>query len=141
MKTKIVFSGIIMILLLHLFLTIASGAMKIEIGSKGQISGYIRNASLGQPLKNVSVTVYSAADSLMVAGTITNGDGSFVISMLTSGSYILEISYPGFIKRSIPELIVRKEYPGVDMGEIQLFPDETAVKRKRLKKQQMLAGI
>jgi hypothetical protein len=137
MKTKIIISGINLILLFLLFLPDASGAMKIESGSKGQISGYIKNASLGQPLKNVSVTVYSAADSSMVAGTITNGDGSFVLCMLAPGSYILEISYPGFIKRSIPGLLVRKEYPGVDMGEIQLFPDETAVKRKMVKKQQM----
>jgi hypothetical protein len=140
MKTKIVFSGIIMILLMPLFLKNALGAFNIEIGSKGKISGYIRNASSGQQMKNVFVTVYSAADSSMVAGTITNDDGSFLISMLASGSYILEISYPGFIKRSIPELLVRKEYPGVDMGEIRLFPDETPAKRKVIKKQHMLAG-
>lgn len=128
-----------MILILLLFLTDASGAMKIEFGSKGQISGYILNASSGQPLKNVSVAIYSAADSSMVAGTITNSDGSFVLCMLAPGSYILEISYPGFIKRSIPGLNVRTEYPGVDMGEIQLYPDETAAKRKMIKKQQMFA--
>jgi hypothetical protein len=139
MKTKIVIPGIIMILL-YIFSADASGAITIEIGSKGKISGCIRNASSGQLMKNVSVTVLSAADSTMVAGTITNGDGSYVLCMLASGSYLLEISYPGFKKILITGITVRTESPGVDLDEIQLFPDETAVKWKMIKKQQMLAG-
>jgi hypothetical protein len=122
-ENKIVISGIITILLIPLFLADASGTIKIEIGSKGKISGTIINASSEQPLKNASVTVYSAADSSMVAGTITNEDGSFHISMLASGSYLLEIVHPGFMKKSFSGLTVRRESPGVDMGEIQLNPD------------------
>ena len=141
MKTKMNITGTIMIMLLLLFMADVSGAIKIKMGSKGQIRGTISCATSGQPIKNVSVTVYSAADSSMVAGTITNNDGSFFLCMLASGSYLLEISIPGFIKRFIPGLIVRSENPGVDLGDIQLIPVESVAKRRKKKQQMVEASL
>lgn len=131
MKSGIILSKILVIFLLNAFWTEASGAVKIEVGAAGRINGFIRNAASDQPLNCAAVTLYSAADSSMVAGTITNSDGSFVISMLKAGSYFLEISKPGFETKHISGLNIRPVLPGIHMGEVRLNPG--AKKRRKEK--------
>lgn len=103
--------------------------VKIEIGSKGKISGYILNGTSGLLMKDVSVAVYAAADSSMVAGTITNGDGSFVISMLAAGTYLIEISHRGFTGKQITGIVIKTEQPEIHIGGIQLEPGGKKTKR------------
>lgn len=123
MKTRIRLSKILVVILLPVLWMNASGVMKIEIGGTGKISGCIRNAGSSQPVGNAAVTLFSATDSTMVAGTIANSDGSFVISMLSTGDYYLEISEPGFEIEHIAGLNVRSVHPKIDIGEVHLNPD------------------
>lgn len=134
MKTRISLSKVLVIFLLPVLWINASGAMKIEVGGTGRISGCIRNAASNQPLGCVAVTLFSASDSSMVAGTITNNDGSFVISMLSAGNYFLEISEPGFEKSHISGLNVQTVLPVIDIGEVQLNPDAGNGKKNNSKK-------
>lgn len=134
MKTRISLSKVLVIFLLPVLWINASGAMKIEVGGTGRISGCIRNAASNQPLGCAAVTLFSASDSSMVAGTITNNDGSFVISMLSAGNYFLEISEPGFEKSHISGLNVQTVLPVIDIGEVQLNPDAGNGKKNNSKK-------
>ncbi len=129
--TSINFPVTVVILLLPVLWTDASGVVKIEAGRTGRISGYIRNAASNQPLECAAVTLFSASDSSMVAGTISNSDGSFIISMLTPGNYFLEISEQGYEKKYISGLKIQPVHSAFDTGEIRLFPE--ADKRKRTK--------
>ncbi len=134
MKTRISLSKVLVIFLLPVLWINASGAMKIEVGGTGRISGCIRNAASNQPLECAAVTLFSATDSSMVAGTISNSDGSFVISMLTPGNYFLEISEPGFEKRNIAGLNILAVLPRIDIGEVQLNPNAENEKKGNAKK-------
>ncbi len=137
MKTRIRFIKIPGVLLLPFLWMNASGVMKIEVGGIGKISGCIRSTVSSQPLGYAAVTLFSAPDSSMVAGTITNSDGSFVISMLSPGIYFLEISEPGFEKEHIAGLNIQSVHPKIDVGAIHLNPDAEREKEfhsKKLKK-------
>lgn len=130
MKTKVGLSGFLMILLLTISGYNASGIEKIEIGGTGRISGMIKNAESGIPVKYAAVTLYSATDSSMVAGTITNNEGRFVVSMLAAGSYFIEISEPGYEKKQITGLDIKLVLPKIDAGEIHLMPDIESGKKR-----------
>ena len=65
--------------------TTAAKATKINVSGEGKISGNICSAKSNLPLKNVAVTLFSAIDSSMVAGTISDNSGKIYLSMLASG--------------------------------------------------------
>lgn len=58
------------------------------------VRGFVTDASNEQPLQGATV-VLRAADTI-VSGTVTDGDGYFVINRIPPGSYDLVISFVGF---------------------------------------------
>ena len=123
MKTKFNAQKILLILFLLFIGVNASKAVGINVSATGKISGRIFCAQSKLPAEFVSVTLFSAADSSMIAGTISNPDGSFSFSMLEAGEYFLEISEIGFEKKRIDDVRVQNENSRINLGEIQLEPD------------------
>jgi hypothetical protein len=140
MKTRIRFSKTLVVLIFAVLWINGSGFVNIEMGGTGKISGYIRSAGSNQPLEYAAVTLFSATDSSMVAGTITNSDGSFFIYMITAGNYFLEIGESGFEKKLITGLNIRPDHPKIDIGEVQLNPDAENIKKyfKKVNKQKIM---
>lgn len=68
------------------------------------------------PLINASTAVYSVADSSLIKGTASDINGYFLIANLAAGSYLLKISYTGFLTHS-QTLILEKD---VQLGKIHL---------------------
>ena len=121
-----------MVMLMSLFIlstTNASKAMRINVSGTGRISGNIRSATSYLPLEFVTITLFSAIDSSMVAGTISNVQGNFFISMLEQGEYFLEISEHGFEPRQIGDLSVKAVETKICLNEILLKPASTAEKK------------
>lgn len=122
MKAPSILQKIAMLIFFTLVFIGPTKPMGIKITGSGKISGTISHATSGKPLKLVSVTVYSSTDSSMVAGTITNEDGNFLISMLNIGNYYIEIGDFGFEKKLLGDIVVSKINPKVSVGEIKLRP-------------------
>ncbi len=134
MKTKFnLLKAVLIVLLLNT--AFASAAMSINLAENGKISGTIRDAFSQKTLEYVSVTIYSATDSSMIAGTITNNDGSFYLSMLGAGNYFLEISEPGFRKIKTETVTIHKEEPKINLGVLHLEPLIIAGNKSLHKKQ------
>lgn len=94
--------------------------MIIGVHKKGIITGLVSNFETNQPFAFVSVEVYSAADSALVVGTLTDHEGQFTISMLDSGKYYVEISERNFKKRNIQPVVIGESTAKINLGEISL---------------------
>ena len=61
------------------------------------ISGKIVEKESGEPLAGANISLFSAPDSLLVKGTVSNPEGSFKIQDIKPGKYYLLVSFIGFI--------------------------------------------
>ncbi|MDO8951621.1 MAG: carboxypeptidase-like regulatory domain-containing protein [Draconibacterium sp.] len=110
----------------------ASTAMnKITVSDQGRICGRISEFITGQLLAFASVELFSAIDSSLVVGTLTNNKGEFNFSMLKPGDYFLVVSLEGFATKQFQPITISKEDHKVETGEIQL----TRTPRKPAKNQ------
>lgn len=60
------------------------------------VSGIIKDKNSKAVLPFVNVVLKTEKDSSFVIGTVTNEEGRFSISKVTSGNYFLEVSYIGY---------------------------------------------
>ena len=58
------------------------------------VSGQVKDAV--EPLPFVNVVLNTAADTSFVTGTVTDLDGRFTLADVSSGNYLLQISYIGY---------------------------------------------
>jgi ferric enterobactin receptor len=104
-------------LILPVLLILAQAA----VGQKASISGSVNDKKDGQPLEYASVAVFRNADSSLVAGTLTQANGSFVLEKLVPGSYYLRILYMGYETRYIGGLTLAAGQR-LDLGKNVLTP-------------------
>lgn len=62
----------------------------------GTIKGRIYDSTSKQYLSNASIAILQANDSTLEQFTISNGTGSFEISKLAFGTYLVQITYQGY---------------------------------------------
>ncbi|MBT1698415.1 TonB-dependent receptor [Fulvivirgaceae bacterium PWU4] len=95
--------------------------------SRVTISGKITDKTTGRGLPYVNVVVTASTDSAFVSGTITNEAGQYSLANITPGTYVLRISYVGYVNvtQSLP---VGKLSEFLDLGEIKLEQNVTALR-------------
>lgn len=72
------------------------------------------------PLSYSTVTLLSSADSAVVNGAITDDNGSFEITGLNNGNYILRISGLGINTKNIGGISLSQSSPVKDLGRINV---------------------
>lgn len=70
--------------------------VKTYAQTTGTIKGRIYDSTSKQYLPNASITVLQAGDSSLEQFTISNSLGSFEVSKLSFGNYIVQITYQGY---------------------------------------------
>lgn len=86
------------------------------------ISGLIKNKSAKNHLPFVNLVLKREADSAFVTGTVSNEAGRFTITGIAPGSYLLTVSYAGFIPERQP-VLVGSLSPFLDLGTIEIQED------------------
>ncbi len=99
---------------------------------RGKIQGSVLDAQTREPLEAVAVAVYRMRDSSLVTGSITGKDGQFRIEGLPPGRYYLHISFIGYQKKDIPNVVLRPRAFEVDLGDIVLEPETTLLQEVRV---------
>ncbi|MEM6785249.1 MAG: TonB-dependent receptor [Bacteroidota bacterium] len=89
----------------------------------GAITGTVVDADTGQPVELATATVWSARDSSLVTGALTDADGAFDIRPLRPGRYYLTLTYVGYVTQRIDDLALRPGSLTADLGTIELAPD------------------
>jgi hypothetical protein len=80
------------------------------------IQGTLKDSIANRPLNAATVSLVYAKDSSLVSFSRTNEDGVFNFKNLTSGSYLISVSYVGYIPKWVPVLMTTEKT--VEMGVI-----------------------
>ncbi len=88
-------------------------------GWAGDIKGIVLDGALGGPMEFVNVSVKPEGSNQLAGGSVTASDGSFEITGLRQGKYVLTISYVGYQEIIQPFTIVANSQV-LDLGEMTL---------------------
>lgn len=131
MKTKNNFNYLTVLVLLFLCQPVFAISGEINVSATGKLTGKIIDKTTQLPMENISVVIYSSKGPEMIAGTLSNSDGSFNISMLEPGSYFLEINLEKNKVVQFPEFSFPKEKDKIDLGKLSVL--QTSKKQKTAK--------
>lgn len=98
----------------------------------GQLTGKVKDGDF--PLEYATATLFSTNNAI-VAGVITDASGAFTIKNIKSGSYFLEVSFIGFVKKTIKGIEIKNKNTVIDLGVISLVSggnklDEVVIKNE-----------
>jgi outer membrane receptor protein involved in Fe transport len=102
----------------------SSGLLENPLVS-GVIKGKVIEATSSTPVEYATVTLYSAKDSTMVDGVITNADGFFEFKKLDAGEYNIIVRFMGFRKIFIAGISINDKKPVSDVGTVSLKAETT----------------
>jgi hypothetical protein len=99
------------------------------------LSGTLLDKADNEPIMSASVELLAAKDSTFVAGDISNNKGLFSFKNLLSGSYVLKVSYIGYLTINQPIIISGKQ-TSVNLGKLfmqtnDILLQETVIEGKR----------
>ncbi|WP_109699348.1 outer membrane beta-barrel family protein [Chitinophaga deserti] len=93
-------------------------------GQQAEILGKLIDNQTGKPVEYASVALLKAADSSVVTGMLSKGNGDFDFRNITPGKYILKIYFIGY-ETFFKAVTVRQSS---DVGNIRLKTTATALK-------------
>ncbi|HEX7069477.1 MAG TPA: carboxypeptidase-like regulatory domain-containing protein, partial [Rhodothermales bacterium] len=97
----------------------ASAQMAPPGAAQAGIRGTVEDASSGQPIQTATVAVWSATDSTLVTGAVTDPDGAFAIQGLRPGRYYIEVSFIGYGTERVEEVELTNASTVASLGSIR----------------------
>ena len=91
-----------------------------ENADGGVIKGKVIEDEVKKPMEFVNIVLFSASDSVMVAGTVTNLYGEFRMKNIPFGEYYAEVNFIGYEKKRIMDIFITKDQRVIDLGDISL---------------------
>lgn len=125
-----------MIKLKHLIILCCLTAFASQALAQGTISGRVFDSKSGKAVEYATVAVLKASDSSMVAGTISQSNGSFT-TKAAYGSYIVRVSFMGYTTYFHPKnVVLTAKSPSANLGKIlitsgAMMMDEVVVSAER----------
>ncbi len=89
---------------------------------KGTIKGRVTDASLDKPIEYTNIVLFSAADSSLITGTVTNKDGTFLLEKLPYGKYFLTANFIGYQKKVLANIELSPEQKELIINNLELNP-------------------
>lgn len=83
------------------------------------VTGSVIDTALNLKLKNTTISILNAKDSILRDVTYATDNGSFTINRLTAGKYILLITYPGYADY-MDQFTLNEEHVTHDFGAISM---------------------
>ncbi len=112
-------------LLLLLFCSAAA------VAQKATVTGTIMDGTLQEPLPGAAVVLLNPKDSTQVTGVATGVDGKVNMPVSKYGTYLLRISYIGYITQW-QTITLDKKNKTLDLGEIVLQEDAKVMKEAQV---------
>ena len=97
---------------------------KPKMPAIGIVQGTVTDSSTGTPIEYASISMVDNHDGSVVTGGLSKKNGSFNISEIPLGQYIVMVEFIGYAKKEIGPLNI---FPGED-GSIEHFIGEVALK-------------
>ncbi|NHE57588.1 TonB-dependent receptor domain-containing protein [Cyclobacterium plantarum] len=93
------------------------------IFAQNSIHGTLVDANENTPIEYGSVGLYSASDSSLVSGAVSEPDGKFELSGIKPGEYYLLIQFMGYNSFTKEDLTFTRGQ-SLDLGMVELAPNE-----------------
>lgn len=94
----------------------------------GVVKGKIVEAGSNTPMEYANVAIYSAKDSSIVGGIMTNTDGTFQIKNVPPGKYYLQANFIGYKKHTQQGITILRRGATTDIGTVELKPASKELK-------------
>ncbi|MBK9590169.1 MAG: TonB-dependent receptor [Crocinitomicaceae bacterium] len=104
--------------LIYIVLALTLGALT-SFG-QGMITGRVVDETDKAGIEFSTVTLFNAADSSLVSGTVTDSTGMFALENVASGIYYVKFSFIGYKANYISSLTIDPQNPVADLGEVAL---------------------
>ena len=84
------------------------------------ITGILLDKDTAEPLEYATAALFAQETDSLLAGVITRVDGSFTLSDIPRGTYILEVSFIGYTKQRFEGIRIGSDKTSIDLGIIAL---------------------
>ena len=98
------------------------------IAKEGKITGTILDGSSNQTIPYASVAIYHSKDSTLVSGVLSKDDGSFVLEKLPYGKYYIVVTFVGYKKHLVNDILLTSVKKAVSLGPIKVITSTTTLK-------------
>ena len=95
------------------------GAPKI----KGFIKGTVQDPQTKQPVEFATIVLLNPDGSKQINGTVTEADGTWRLSDVNVGKYLIQISFIGYEQLDISDIETTPKKPDLDLGVLALNAD------------------
>jgi outer membrane receptor protein involved in Fe transport len=89
---------------------------------QGRITGRVVDETDKAGIEFATVTLFNAADSSLVGGTVTDSTGMFALENIAGGMYYIKLSFIGYKANFISGVTIDPQNPIADLGEVALHP-------------------
>jgi outer membrane receptor protein involved in Fe transport len=94
---------------------------------KGVIKGRVEEEGTSVPMEYTTIALYSAKDSSLVGGTVSDQQGNFEIRKLPFGEYYVVTNFVGYQKKVIDPVYVTPDQTEVDLGLLEMSVNKQAI--------------
>lgn len=91
-----------------------------SFSQNGTISGKIMDEVDGAGIEFATITLFSASDSTLVNGVVSDADGHFELKKLSYGQYYLRVKFIGYRAETISNLSLSPDNNPLNLEEIRL---------------------
>ncbi|MDW7690809.1 TonB-dependent receptor [Flammeovirgaceae bacterium SG7u.111] len=106
-----------------ILILIVSFLVSLTIYAQSDVRGKLINTSENQPIEYASVAIYTAADSALIGGAVTDLDGAFEIKKVKPGNYYIKASFLGYDTKVVGDVIVERN-KDLDLGAVSLSANQ-----------------
>ena len=113
-----------------IFLSLAilmSVTIKAQQPAGYMITGIVTDSSTRHPLEYATITLFLKDSKKPLTGTITEKNGSFVLSDLETGTYKIVFEFIGYSPFSINDLLLSKSNPVINLKNISLSQQKNSL--------------
>lgn len=90
------------------------------------VMGVVIDQNTGNPLEFTTVSLFSAKDSSLIGGALTDEDGSFTIDALPGKMYAV-VEFLSYSPKRINNITADEDKTTIDLGTINMAPDGIAL--------------
>ena len=93
-----------------------------------RITGVIIDGTNNQTIPYASVAIYHEKDSTLITGVLSKDDGSFAIEKLPYGKYYIEVTFVGYKKYTVKNILLSSNTKTLALGPIKVIESSTTLK-------------